>query len=54
MRRHVDAFGINMCQGVGGSFDVIGGRVDRAPPLFLQLKLGWFYRLLCESRQIFR
>lgn len=54
MLRHRDALGVKLCQGVGGTFDVIAGRVDRAPPLFLKLNLEWLYRLLREPRRIFR
>lgn len=35
-------------QGVGGSFDVISGRLNRAPAFFQKLGLEWFYRLLKE------
>lgn len=35
-------------QGVGGSFDVISGRLNRAPASFQKLGLEWFYRLLKE------
>jgi N-acetylglucosaminyldiphosphoundecaprenol N-acetyl-beta-D-mannosaminyltransferase len=34
--------------GVGGSFDVLSGRLKRAPLLFRKLRLEWFYRLLQE------
>jgi N-acetylglucosaminyldiphosphoundecaprenol N-acetyl-beta-D-mannosaminyltransferase len=54
MLRNADSLGVKVCQGVGGTFDVIAGQVDRAPPLFLQLNLEWLYRLLCEPRRIFR
>lgn len=54
IRRHGDSLGAKLCQGVGGTFDVIAGRVDRAPPLFLKLNLEWFYRLVREPRRIFR
>lgn len=54
MLRHKDALGAKLCQGVGGTFDVIAGRVERAPPLFLKLNLEWLYRLLREPRRIFR
>ena len=39
---------------VGGTFDVIAGRVNRAPPLFLRLNLEWFYRLMREPRRVWR
>ncbi|WP_237179006.1 WecB/TagA/CpsF family glycosyltransferase [Paenibacillus sp. MMS18-CY102] len=34
--------------GVGGSFDIIAGKLKRAPVLFQKLRLEWFYRLLQE------
>lgn len=52
--QHRHALGVKLCQGVGGTFDVIAGRVDRAPPLFLRLNLEWLYRLLREPRRILR
>jgi N-acetylglucosaminyldiphosphoundecaprenol N-acetyl-beta-D-mannosaminyltransferase len=32
--------------GVGGSFDVVAGTVQRAPVIWQKLNLEWFYRLL--------
>lgn len=37
--------------GVGGSFDVLGGRIDRAPPLFRRYGLEWLYRLAKEPHR---
>lgn len=37
--------------GVGGSFDVISGRVQRAPHLWRRLNLEWLYRLLREPQR---
>jgi N-acetylglucosaminyldiphosphoundecaprenol N-acetyl-beta-D-mannosaminyltransferase len=37
--------------GVGGSFDVLSGRVRRAPPVWRRLGLEWFYRLVTEPRR---
>ena len=34
--------------GLGGSLDVYAGTVKRAPRIFINLGLEWFYRLLCE------
>jgi N-acetylglucosaminyldiphosphoundecaprenol N-acetyl-beta-D-mannosaminyltransferase len=34
--------------GVGGSFDVISGRIERAPQVVRQLGLEWLYRLVKE------
>jgi len=32
--------------GVGGSFDVIAGKVNRAPDIWQKLNLEWMYRLI--------
>ncbi|NLK97093.1 MAG: WecB/TagA/CpsF family glycosyltransferase [Epulopiscium sp.] len=36
------------CIGVGGSFDVMAGKVKRAPVAFQKLGLEWFYRLITQ------
>jgi N-acetylglucosaminyldiphosphoundecaprenol N-acetyl-beta-D-mannosaminyltransferase len=41
-------------QGVGGSFDVISGKIERAPESFQKLGLEWLYRLLKEPWRIKR
>lgn len=46
--------GIRVCQGVGGTFDIIAGRVQRASPLFLKLHLEWLYRLVAQPSRILR
>lgn len=40
--------------GLGGSFDVYCGKLNRAPKVFLKLKLEWLYRLLKEPTRIRR
>ncbi|MEW9702312.1 WecB/TagA/CpsF family glycosyltransferase [Paenibacillus sp. SI8] len=40
--------GVPVMMGVGGSFDVLSGKLKRAPLLFQKLRLEWFYRLLQE------
>ena len=45
---------IRVCQGVGGTFDVIAGRVRRAPALFRRFHLEWFYRLITDPRRAIR
>lgn len=39
---------VPVMMGVGGSFDVIAGKVKRAPELWIRLRLEWLYRLLKE------
>lgn len=45
---------IRVCQGIGGTLDVITGNVKRAPAIFCNLGLEWFYRLLAEPKRIKR
>jgi N-acetylglucosaminyldiphosphoundecaprenol N-acetyl-beta-D-mannosaminyltransferase len=45
------ATGCGVGIGVGGSFDVIGGRIARAPRIYRQLGLEWFYRLTTEPHR---
>lgn len=45
---HKEELGVPVMMGVGGSFDVLSGKLKRAPKLFRQLRLEWFYRLLQE------
>lgn len=41
-------------QGVGGSFDVLAGNVQRAPEAFQKVGMEWFYRLMKEPHRIKR
>lgn len=54
MSRYLHGLNVKVCQGVGGTFDVIAGRVKRAPVAFRSLHLEWFYRLLSQPSRIFR
>lgn len=44
--QHRERLGVPVMMGVGGSFDIISGKMKRAPVLFQKLRLEWFYRLL--------
>jgi N-acetylglucosaminyldiphosphoundecaprenol N-acetyl-beta-D-mannosaminyltransferase len=39
---------VPVMMGIGGSFDVLSGRLKRAPKLFIRMRLEWLYRLLQE------
>jgi N-acetylglucosaminyldiphosphoundecaprenol N-acetyl-beta-D-mannosaminyltransferase len=41
---------VRICQGVGGTFDVLAGAVSRAPVAFQKLGLEWAYRDLRPRR----
>ncbi|QQE74190.1 WecB/TagA/CpsF family glycosyltransferase [Brevibacillus composti] len=45
---HRDQLQATLAMGVGGSLDVIAGKVKRAPILWQRLHLEWLYRLLSQ------
>lgn len=45
---HQATLGIPVAMGVGGTFDVLAGRVSRAPERWQKLQLEWLYRLVQE------
>lgn len=51
MRRWSAALEVPVSIGVGGSFDVIAGRVPRAPRWMQRAGLEWLYRVLREPRR---
>ena len=44
---------INFIMGVGGSFDVIAGKVNRAPRWMQDIGFEWLYRVIQEPRRMF-
>lgn len=54
MLKHLPALNVRVCQGVGGTFDVLAGKVRRAPRVFLKLNLEWLYRLLRNPGRLTR
>ncbi len=52
--RYRDELAIPLAIGVGGTIDVLAGKVKRAPQFFQKAKLEWFYRLCKEPRRFRR
>jgi N-acetylglucosaminyldiphosphoundecaprenol N-acetyl-beta-D-mannosaminyltransferase len=52
--RHLHALSVPVCHGVGGSFDVVAGRVRRAPRLVQRAGGEWLWRLMQEPRRLWR
>jgi N-acetylglucosaminyldiphosphoundecaprenol N-acetyl-beta-D-mannosaminyltransferase len=48
IRAHMQELGVPVCIGVGGSFDVISGRLKRAPVWMRRCGLEWLYRVMQE------
>lgn len=47
-------FGVPFCMGVGGTFDIVAGLVDRAPQWMQDAGLEWTYRLYREPRRMWK
>ena len=45
---------ISFIMGVGGSFDVVSGKIKRAPIFMQKLGLEWFYRFLQEPQRMWK
>jgi N-acetylglucosaminyldiphosphoundecaprenol N-acetyl-beta-D-mannosaminyltransferase len=54
IHRNLARFGVKLAMGVGGSFDVLSGRLRRAPAWMRSGGLEWLFRLRQEPRRIGR
>lgn len=54
MARYLPQLSVKVCQGVGGTLDVLAGRVKRAPVVFRKMHLEWFYRLVSQPTRLVR
>jgi len=46
--------GVKFVMGVGGTFDVMAGRVKRAPPWMQNWALEWLFRVMQEPRRLWK
>ncbi|MPQ44236.1 WecB/TagA/CpsF family glycosyltransferase [Clostridium tarantellae] len=54
IEKYKDKLECSIFMGVGGSFDVISGEVERAPKWMISLGLEWFYRVIKEPWRVKR
>jgi N-acetylglucosaminyldiphosphoundecaprenol N-acetyl-beta-D-mannosaminyltransferase len=54
LARWNETLSVPVCHGVGGSFDVVAGKVQRAPASWRRLGLEWLYRVKQEPRRLWR
>ncbi len=52
--KNIKNLNVNIAMGVGGSFDVISGKLRRAPIIFRKFGLEWLYRVAQEPSRIKR
>lgn len=54
LRQYRDSLDVPFLMGVGGSFDVLAGRVRRAPPWMQRAGLEWLHRMIMDPRRLTR
>lgn len=54
LNKYKDIIDTPLIMGVGGSFDVVAGKVSRAPLWMQNAGLEWFYRFLQEPRRMWK
>ena len=54
MKTHYRELGVPFVMGVGDTFDVLAGRVSRAPRWMQRSGLEWGYRLAQEPRRMWK
>ncbi len=54
LARWGDDLEVSVCHGVGGAFDVLSGKVRRAPRLWQRLGMEWLYRVIQEPRRMWK
>lgn len=54
LSENLNALGVPFVMGVGGSFDVLAGKVRRAPVWMQRTGFEWLYRVLQEPRRLWK
>ncbi|QSR36407.1 glycosyltransferase [Marinobacterium iners] len=54
INRWRDQLGVTFVMGVGGTFDVVAGKVKRAPVWMQKWGLEWLYRVIQEPRRMWK
>jgi len=54
IKKYQKESGVPVAVGVGGSFDVLAGRLSRAPHIICKMGMEWLYRSFQEPSRIFR
>jgi len=52
--KNLDKLNVPVCMGVGGSFDVLSGRIPRAPLWMQRHGMEWIYRSIKQPNRAFR
>jgi len=52
--KNLSRLNVPVCMGVGGSFDVLSGKIPRAPLWMQKHGMEWIYRLIREPKRVLR
>jgi N-acetylglucosaminyldiphosphoundecaprenol N-acetyl-beta-D-mannosaminyltransferase len=52
--KNYDKINADLCMGIGGSFDVLAGKMERAPKWMQDASLEWFFRLYKQPSRFVR
>ncbi len=54
INKYQDQLGVDFVMGVGGTFDVVAGKVKRAPLWMQKYGLEWLYRVIQEPKRMWK
>lgn len=54
IQKYFNLLDCKLFMGVGGTFDVLSGSINRAPDIMIKFKLEWLYRIFKQPSRIFR
>lgn len=54
LNKWMPVMNVPFCMGVGGSFDIVAGKTQRAPEWMQKTGLEWLYRIIQEPRRMWK
>ncbi len=51
---NIDKLNVNVAMGIGGTFDVMSGNLQRAPKFYQQTNLEWLYRYFQDPKKSYK
>lgn len=54
LNKWMSVMGVPFCMGVGGSFDIVAGKTERAPVWMQNYGLEWLFRIIQEPRRMWK
>lgn len=54
MSKYKNIINAKVMLGLGGTLDILSGKKERAPKIFISLNLEWLYRLIKEPKRLIR